>query len=68
MRLASADIWIEKDQECYYVKLRDGQTCNVIGPISELEAQKIHAHLIDAVLNICVEQATLLKSEVQHAV
>ena len=61
MRLASTDMWIEKERGCYCVKLRDDQTCNVIGPVSELEAQRIHAHLIDAVFSACLEQVTLLK-------
>jgi len=69
MSLAHADIWIEKEGHAFYVKLRNGQTCNVIGPMNELEANKVHAHLVEAVFNICVEQAALLKEQrVHHAV
>ena len=41
----------------FVVKTCDGQKYNVIGPIGERQAYKIHTYLIDAVFSVCVEPA-----------
>lgn len=61
MHLALADIWVEKKQNDFFVKLRDGQVCDVLGPMDERSAHKIHAQLIDAVFGACLEQTGRLQ-------
>lgn len=61
MRLAVTDIYVEKDHGKFYVALRGGEACKVIGPMSERTAHRIHADLIDAVFSACLEQSALLK-------
>lgn len=63
MTLALTDIWVEHQQKRFCVKVQDGKICNNLGLMDERSAHKIHAHMFDAVLSECLEQAERLKEQ-----